>query len=123
MNEIDPTLGTSTSSNENDNDEVEEEALVNTADETCDLKEQLTQVKADNAMLHERLNRALNDLETISKLNNKKVRNEKKNVTLEQDLSFLLIGNRFVMFLILWRWLEWHVSPVRPEWSTELVRL
>lgn len=70
MNEIDPTLGTSASSNEND--EVEE-AVEKTAEESTILKEELAQVKADNAMLHERLNRALNDLETISKLNNKKV--------------------------------------------------
>lgn len=72
MNDIDPTLGTSGSSNENDGiDEVAEKS----PEDTTLLKEELAQVKADNAMLHERLNRALNDLETISKLNSKKVRN------------------------------------------------
>lgn len=62
-----------TSASSNENDEVVETVEKN-VDDTCDLKEELAQVKADNAMLHERLSRALNDLETISKLNsNKKV--------------------------------------------------
>ena len=80
VNEIDPTLGTSTSSNENDEaeeaEEVEnEEASEKEGNESDDLKEQLAQYKADNALLQEQLNRALQDLETISKLHsNKKVR-------------------------------------------------
>lgn len=77
VNEIDPTLGTSTSSNENEEpEEPEEENEEKEDEESAALKEQLAQYKADNALLQEQLNRALQDLETISKLNStKKVEN------------------------------------------------